>query len=193
MRHLSLQELLALQDGEDLATAREHLKICPQCHQERDQLRARQNRLRSLPGLRPARDAWSRIQAAVLRRKRRRRVALASAAVAAAVAIGIWIPGLLRQPILSPQGSEQLSASMQRSRDLEERLRAVPEPTMLDVASADELVQLEDQIAFVDRCLGELPGEAAIGEGATALWQVRVELLEALLNLRTPALALISR
>lgn len=191
MRHVSLQELLALQDGEDLTTAREHLRACPQCLRQRDQLKARQKQLRSLPSLRPARDAWPSIQAALLRHKRQRRAALAITALAAALALAIGLPGLLRRTELIPRPDE-LATWMKRSQDLEERLRAVPEPAMLDVGSADTLVELEDQIAFVDRCLDELPGDAAAGEGAAALWQARVELLEALINLRMPSLALLS-
>jgi len=191
VRHLSLQELLALQDGEDLATAREHLRACPQCLHQRDLLRARQQQLRSLPSLRPARDAWPSIQAALVRHRRRRRAGLAIAALAAALALAIGMPGLLRHAGPTAR-SEELATWMKRSQDLEERLRAVPEPAMLDVSSADTLVELEDQIAFVDRCLDELSGDASARESATALWQARVELLEALINVRMPSLALLS-
>jgi len=189
VRHLSLHELLALQDGEDLASAHEHLRGCPRCLREQDQLRARQEQLRSLPSLRPARDAWPGIQAALQRRRRQRRAALAVTALAAALVMAIGLPSLLRTAAPTA-GPEELATWMHRSQDLEERLRAIPEPAILDVGSADALVQLEDQIAFVDRCLDELPGEAAAGEAATALWQARVELLQALINLRMPALAL---
>lgn len=190
MRHLSMAELLAAVEGEASAGELQHLQQCSHCSSGRRQLLSRQAALRALPRLCPAHDAWPAIRNSIVRQKRRRRIAVSMALAAALVFLAL-IPVLLQRPGRIPDGPDALAALVERSQLLEERLRSIPEPTMLDVASADTLVELEDQIAFIDQCLDELPAEAT-REELTLLWQSRVELLEALMNLRTPALALVS-
>ncbi len=192
MRHLSISELLALEGGEELTPQREHLASCSSCILERQRLRARRDRLRSLPVLHPRADRWGRVRAAALASRRRRRTALLTAAMAACILLVALLSISTRRLPATFERLDETAVLVTRSQALEERLRAVPEPEMLDVGSADAIVELEDEIAFIDQCIADLGESRSSRDALPVLWQARIELLETLLNLRSPALALVS-
>jgi hypothetical protein len=69
IRHLELDELLALRDGEGTAFARAHVDTCESCKTELDRLFQIQAQLRALPAFGPPRDLWLRITESVARRQ----------------------------------------------------------------------------------------------------------------------------
>ena len=189
MRHLNLDELLALHDGEDLAEADAHLIDCRSCARELQELKHRQRLLRNLRPLRPARDAWPQIRAGIAARQRKRKAALiAGAAALLLLVLAPWFDTRSPPPVIHP---EQVSELIKQSQGWEEKLRSVPEPEMLDFQSAEAMVELEDQIALVDQWIGDFSGVDDRGELAV-LWQTRIELLQTLVNMRNPIMAFAS-
>jgi hypothetical protein len=193
MRHLNLEELLALEDGEELGELAQHLGSCGLCTAQRQALERRREQMRALPLLAPPVDRWLSIRAKVVARRRMRRVALAGALAAAVLAFVVMAPNLgLKRPS-NPAATDELSDLVVRSQLLEEKLRSLPDPEVMDVSSAETIVELEDQIALVDQCIGELGETPDSGPELAVLWQTRIALLETLANMRSPAFALLVR
>jgi hypothetical protein len=193
-RHLTLEELLALQEGEELGDLARHLDQCPLCALQRRSLERRQEQLRALPVLQPSEDRWPAIRARVVAARRRRTLAARGALAAAVLAFAVAAPAILHHKAPTPaEPLNEMADLVRRSQWLEEKLRALPEPDVLDVGSADAIVQLEDQIALVDQCIGEVGADSESGQELAVLWQTRIALLETLTNLRNPAFAQLLR
>lgn len=173
--HCSLEDLLAIRDGEGSAVAQRHLESCPQCRSEYELLHQRVAALRALPALTPPRDRWPAVRESLLRVRRRGRVMrLASLAAAAALA------GLLavrfgapkqEEPVVEPITLEDL---ISQSRMLEETLRSLdPTSRVLSGRAAGAIAELEDRIAVLDARLVEVRDPSAARE----LWEERVQLM----------------
>jgi hypothetical protein len=54
--HCTIEDLVALRDGEGSVWARRHVEVCAECQAERERLYQRVAQLKALPALRPPRD-----------------------------------------------------------------------------------------------------------------------------------------
>src|SRR2546428_13582549 len=86
--HCTMDDLVAVRDGEGSTGARRHLEDCAACRAELDALYQRVAQLKALPALRPPRDRWDVVRAELVATQRRRRrwrgtTSLAAAAAAA--------------------------------------------------------------------------------------------------------------
>jgi hypothetical protein len=186
-----MEQLLALREpGVEPGTASqlEHLEHCATCRLDRDRVEQRAARLRALPTLRPARDQWPRVAARLSTVRRQRRIRWISAG-AMALAASLMLGLLMKRSAttLAPAASDQeLSSLMQRSRALQAAISAYgPDDRVLDGRTSRVAADLEDRIADVDRRLERTelaapPGTN--GPGVTQLWQERVGLLDALVD-----------
>jgi len=213
-QHLSLDELLELEDGASLPGAREHLASCSLCASEQASLQTRKTRLRGLSELRPPTDQWPAIERALRASRVRRQLtwgALAMAAALMAVVVGF---SLLRpQGVPAPmpvagkptaEAPEKLSAKvpaadnselaqlMKQSETLEGTIRGLPEPKTLSIGAAATLVDLEDRLGFIDRCIEQLRRGSGSSEELAALYKTRLEILQDLISRRKPPVALVS-
>jgi anti-sigma factor RsiW len=187
VEHLSLEELLAVRDGEGTAAARGHLETCAACRAEFERLHQVAAALRALPSPRPPRDRWpvvrERLQAARRRRRWRRAgwMALAAAA-AAALILGVHRPRQERNiAALEPASLDSLVAESQR---LEEALRLLdPTSRVLSGRVASSIAELEDRIALLDARLDQAQQQRADQAEIRRLWQERVQLMSQLVNL----------
>lgn len=185
-QHCTLEELLAVRDGEGSAATRRHAEACAACRAELDRLHQVAAALKVLPGLRPPRDRWPEVRALAAGVRRRRRwiatgwVSLAAAA-ALAVMLGIrpgrWGGGqMASQPV-------NLDSLVLESQRLEEALRAYdPTSRVLSGRAANSVAQLEDGIAMVDAQLAEAQHRGASRDDVLRLWSQRVQLMNQLVN-----------
>ena len=208
-QHLSLEELLDIEDGVSLPGAEEHLASCSLCASEQAALRARKARLRSLAELRPATDQWPAIERKLRASRMRRQLtwgALAMAAALAALVVGFSLlrrqtvpasvqvaekPAAPAAPTPAADNSE-LAQLMKQSETLEGTMRRLPEPESLRIGAAATLVDLEDRLAFIDRCIGQLRRGSGSSEELAALYRTRLEILQDLISRRKPPVALVS-
>lgn len=192
-RHVGLEQLLGLRDGEPEAGVADHVAHCERCASELDRLHQTAALLRALPVRRPARDRWPAIRAAALAERRRRgwwRVGQAAAALAATVTlvVGVRATRAGNAPDSLVVASDRVSDSelallMERSQELEAALRAIgPEGRVLNGRAANAVVQLEDEIALVDQRLAVAGRTANRDAEFVHLWQQRVDLLDALVG-----------
>ena len=186
--HLSLEDLLAVRDGQATADAAAHVASCPECAAEIDALREVRRSLATLPQEHPAHDLWPALRADLAARRDRRRwlaVGWAAACLAAAFTLAIGVRGGIEawhEARLARQTS-QLVAESQR---LERQLRTVGTGSRVVTGrTAGAIVQLEDRIAGIDAQLNRLGPDRAAGRDALSLWQERVRLLDALVNVQT--------
>ena len=193
VRHLAMEELLALRDGEGSAFARVHVESCEVCRAELERLYQMRARLRALPRYMPPRDVWVRVASEVRRRRWRRRLGLRTAGLAvAAVLTGLVV---LRGPAqheeeridewVAEQTSQDLGPMIVRSQELEGLLHTyTPRYRVYDAPTALAVSALEDRIGILDRMLLESRAGGVDREVLVGLWGERVEALETLVGLQ---------
>jgi anti-sigma factor RsiW len=185
MMHCTMEDLGALQAGEASVWARRHITTCAACQAELEALYQRVAQLKALPALRPPRDRWPAVQAAIrAERSRRRRTwgAWTGSLAAAAALAGI----LLLRPSGGQSGSlhAELSQAKQQSATLEDSLQQYDiDGRVLSGHAAALVAELEDRISVLDGTLAQQVGgvqDAAL----VKLWQERVGLMRELVNAR---------
>jgi hypothetical protein len=186
--HLSIEDLLAVRDGEATADAVAHADSCPQCAAEIERLRTVKARLAALPDDRPLNDLWPGLHVELATRAQRRRWALAgwaAACVAAAFTLAIAVRGGL-EAWHEAQLARQTKVLVVASQQLEQRLRTVGGAgRVVNGRTANTIVQLEDRIAVVDAQLSRIGPERAHSQDVLELWQERVRLLDTLVSFQT--------
>lgn len=181
--HCTMDDLLALKDGEASVWARRHAEECAACRAELDALYQRVAQLKALPSVRPPRDRWSVVRDAIVvqRTQRRRRWAGYGLATAAAV-VGVMVLG----PAFGNTGiAEELAQAKQQSAQLESTLQDYDqENRVMSGQEAELTARLEDQIAQVDGRLVELDARVAREAQLVDLWRQRVQLMQQLMQVR---------
>ncbi|MBI3450178.1 MAG: hypothetical protein HY049_14840 [Acidobacteria bacterium] len=197
--HATLEQLLAVRDGEAAPGTSAHVLACAACAGEVERLRRTAAALRALPEIRPAADRWPAVRAAFEARQRRRRIEWmggAALALAASLTLVVVAPRALRTmliPTTAPPtgsvtrtgavGSEQLDALVRRSQRLEAELRGgEPQGRVIDAGTASTVADLEDSIALIDARLASAPARRASSSDVIGLWRERVRLMNALVD-----------
>ncbi len=183
--HPSLEDLLALRDGESAAETAAHVAGCPACSAEIERLKGVTASLRAIPAERPPRDNWPRVRDAFVARTRWRRWTLvggSALALAASLMLLVRLPGrdsrLLRGP-----GGDDVAALVSESQRLEGILSEMdPRGRVLDMDEAGTVADLEDRIAFIDARLDGPRGRRAPEDDVALLWRERVQLMKALVQ-----------
>jgi hypothetical protein len=191
MNHLSMEQLLQLQGpatDPGIGDARTHFASCEFCQAELDRLHQRVARLKALPALRPARDAWPAIhhRVAVERHQRKTRwMGIAGLAMAASVTLAVILTDVSNVDDLAASPSVAIDSAKAQSRELENAiLQFDPESRVIDGRTARLAADLEDQIAELDRELQEMQAveDIAREHEVLRLWRQRVGLLDALVD-----------
>jgi hypothetical protein len=185
MMHCTMEDLAALRAGEASVWARRHIAACAACQAALEGFYQRVAQLKALPALRPPRDRWPAIQAALrAERSRRRRTwgtwtgSLALAATIAAV--------LLLRPESGDNGKlyAELSQAKQQSATLEDSLQRYDiDGRVLSGHAAALVADLEDRISMLDGTLAQRDQRVEDAE-LVKLWQERVGLMRELVNTR---------
>lgn len=200
IRHLEMEQLLALRDGEGTEFASSHVEVCSDCRRELDRLHQVRAELRALHPLAPPRDLWPRVAAQLARRRLERRLISGGAIglAAAAALTGFLVvrsPAVDEGPVIvgtavpdvwvAETGSEDLGPMIVRSRQLEMILRDfTSESQVLDAPTALAVSVLEDRIQLIDAALIEGRSHDVDRELLRDLWTDRVNSLETLLGLQ---------
>ncbi len=193
--HPSDEDLLALRDGEGSAETADHVARCPRCASEMERLRSVAQDLRGLPSLRPPSDAWPALRLALQEGTPKSSGLSALGAVWAALMVlmlGLSFVVLMRQPALHEDPSaakqrlalrEKLGPLQARSRSLEGALAAYRgRQGVQSAATAGTIAYLEDGLAIVDLQLSLLKADDTEPDKLVRLWQERVKLLSALVE-----------
>lgn len=181
--HCTMEELLAVRDGEGTSVAHRHVDQCPSCRAEVDRLHQVAAALRALPAVRPPRDRWPEVRAAMVGTRRRRRWVMAGWTSLAAAAALAAIVGVRAVTIRQTVRTANLDSLVVESQKLEEALRAYdPTSRVLSGRAANTIAQLEDRIALVDAQLNEAQHNGAGRADLVSLWQQRVQLMNQLVN-----------
>lgn len=179
--HCTIEDLVAMRDGEGSVWARRHVEECAECQAERERLYQRVAQLKALPALRPPRDRWHGIRDTVVaeRSRKRQRWMRGGLAVAAAVAGLMIVRPMLQQPVRA----DELAQAKQQSAQLETTLRDYDSDSrVMSGREADLTAQLEDQIAVLDGQLSQLGDSARADARLVDLWRQRVDLMQQLMQ-----------
>jgi hypothetical protein len=190
--HCTMDELLAIRDGQGSQGALRHLDECDECCHELELLHQRVAALRALPSLRPPRDRWSVVRDEVLAqraRARRRFGGWLTAAAAASVAMAIGLGGLVTPAAQEPDPLAELVSEAQM---LERALRTMrPETRVLTGRIAGAVAALEDRLELLDVRFEQARVQRLSREKVIVLWQERVGLMDALVNVHARPVILI--
>lgn len=191
MNHLNMEQLLQLRGpatDPGIGDARAHVASCEFCQAELDRLHQRVARLKALPALRPARDAWPVIRKdfTVRRHQRRTRwMGIAGLAMAASVTLAVIVTDVSNVDDAAATTSAAIDSAKVQSRELESAIQQYdPESRVIDGRTARVAADLEDQIAELDRALQQMQSidNSARGSEVLRLWRQRVGLLDALVD-----------
>ena len=201
--HARIDQLLSLRDREPLdAQVRAHVESCRDCGAGLARVQEVRERLRALPPVATAADAWPAVQARLAdraqgarRRARLGRVAAVASVAALAVCAGLAVSGRLAgsrvaAPVAAMTDDARGSSVDQlreRSLALEEVLAAMPSRPAVERADVSMPIDtLEAQVQWLDHQLS-LADAGAADAGvldAERLWHERVELMSSLVQLR---------
>ena len=183
MMHCTMDDLVAVRDGEGSVWARRHVEECATCRGEMDALYQRVAQLKALPALRPPRDRWTTVRDTIVaeRTRRRRRWMRAGLALAAALA-GVMVVG----PMIGRPGyAEKLADAKRQSAELEDSLQLYDlDGRVMSGTQAELTARLEDQIAALDGRLAQVNEQAAREAQLVDLWRQRVDLMQQLVQVR---------
>jgi hypothetical protein len=180
-RHGSIEELLALRDGEGSAWARGHVAACAVCAAELQRLEQVRAELRALPAFAPPRDRWLAVEGILRQERRTRRVSLSAGLVAAAAVVVLSFIAL-RHPALRTDDTG-LQQAMAESATMEQLFRSLrPEARALSAPAASAVVELENQLARVDAALNDTTAWRSDPQRVADLWRQRAGLLSALVD-----------
>ncbi len=181
VRHGTVEELLALRDGEGGAWVREHVTACARCAGELERLEQRRAQLRALPGFSPPRDRWP-VVARVARQERRVRVFSWSAGIVAAAAVVVVSFVALRPKAAAPASAE-LQQAMAESQAMEQVFKSLqPDRRAMTGRTATVVAELEAQLAQVDAALNDTTAWQTAPQHVADLWRQRAGLLSALVD-----------
>jgi hypothetical protein len=180
-RHGTIEELLALRDGEGSAWVREHVAMCVACAAELRRLEQVRAELRALPSFAPPRDRWRVVEGTLRRERRIRRVSLSAGVLAAAAVVVLSFVGL-RGPSPSPDDAA-LQQAMAESATMEQVFKALrPDQRALSGQTASVVADLEARLARVDAALSDPSAVRAAPDRIAELWKQRAGLLSALVD-----------
>ena len=190
--HCTMDELLAIRDGQGSQGALRHLDECDECCNELELLHQRVAALKALPSLRPPRDRWSVVRDEVLARRartRRRFGGWLTAAAAASVALAIGLGDLVTPAAQEPDPLAELVSEAQL---LERALRTMrPETRVLTGRMAAAVAAVEDRLELLDLRFEQARVQRLSRERVIVLWQERVGLMDALVNVHARPVILI--
>ena len=182
IRHGTVEELLALRDGEGSAWTREHVAACAACAAELDRLEQVRSQLRALPPFGAPRDRWPAVRSSVLRERRRHRIGVWSGVLTAAAAVVLTFAVLHHQPAAAPE-DVALQQAMAESATMEQLFQSLhPDRRALSGQAATVVAELEDQLAQVDASLNDTTTWQRDPQQVAALWKQRAGLLSALVD-----------
>ena len=179
--HCTIEDLVALRDGEGSVWARRHVEQCAECQAERERLYQRVAQLKALPALRPPRDRWSVIRDTVVAERSRKRQRWLRGGLAVAATLGGLM--IVHPWRANPAYGEDLAIVKDSSAQLETALRDYnSDSRVMSGREADLTAQLEDQIARLDGQLAQV-GDSGFGdEQLVDLWRQRVDLMQRLVQ-----------
>ena len=181
--HCTMDELLAIRDGEGSQAASRHLDECDECSHELDLLHQRVAALKAMPTLSAPRDRWSVVRDEVLAgraKKRRQLVGWLGAAAAASVMLTLGVGQLVVPAAVEPDPLVQL---VNEAQSLEQALRVLrPELRVMNGRVATAVAALEDRLFALDVRFGRVRQRRASREQLIRLWEERVGLMGALVE-----------
>jgi hypothetical protein len=179
--HCTIEDLVAVRDGEGSVWARRHLEECADCRAERERLYQRVAQLKALPARRPSRDRWPAIRDTVRADRRRVRQRWLRGGLALAAALGGLM--IVRPMLENPTHAEDLAQAKQQSAQLETALQDYDSDSrVMSGREADLTAQLEDQIASLDGQLARLGDAGSADAQLVDLWKQRVDLMQQLVQ-----------
>lgn len=187
--HCTMDELTAVRDGEGSPGALRHLDNCQACRDELDRLHQRVAALKALPPARPPRDRWPLIRQQIQRDRRRRRwrtTGWISTAVAASLALTVATIRFAPVPAAASDARSDYQELLARTQALEGLLRRLePEQRVLTGRTASAVGDIEDRLMVLDARVSRAQRIPVATEDLVRMLRLRVELMDALVNLHT--------
>ena len=184
LMHCTMDDLIALRDGESREAARRHLADCAACRAELERLEQRVARLKALPAQRAPRDRWLVVREGMMAERRRTnwlKVAWSGVAVAASLVLVLGVQNVSQSRQIAAQ-ERMLNDLMQRSQQLDATLKDLSgAPRVWSGREAGAVVRLEDSLSVLDSRLARRR-EQQPSQDLVNLWKQRVQVMDALVG-----------
>jgi anti-sigma factor RsiW len=184
LMHCTMDDLIAIRDGESREAASKHLADCGACRAELERLEQRVARLKALPAQRAPRDRWALVREGTQAERRRTnwlRMAWGGVAVAASLVLMLGVQNAMqRQQLVARE--RQLNDLIQRSQQLDATLQSLNgSQRVWSGREAGAVVQLEDSLTALDSRLARRVQQQP-SQDLVNLWKQRVQLMDALVG-----------
>jgi hypothetical protein len=192
--HPSRDDLIDLLDGGGAPEAAEHVASCTFCARELDQMRSMASALKDLPPQRPPSDAWPSLRRELKVKPPAGWLPTAIAALLLVLLSASFVVLVRQAPPQEPASAvtekqaikDKIEPLKARSRTLEGALATYKNRSQaLSGRTAGTMAYLEDGLAIVDLQLSLLQSPDAEPDKVLRLWEERVRLLTALVELNT--------
>jgi hypothetical protein len=192
--HPSRDDLTDLLDGGGAPETAAHLAGCSSCREELEEMRGMAAALRDLPPHRPPADAWPALRKELQRKPSAGWLPTAIAAVLLLLLSASFVVLVQQAPPQEPASAvaekqaikDRIEPLKARSRTLESALSTYKNRSqVLSGRTAGTMAYLEDGLAIVDLQLSLLQTPDAEPDKVLRLWEERVRLLTALVELNT--------
>lgn len=181
-QHASIEDLLAVRDGDGTQWARTHAESCPACAAELYRLEQTRSRLKALPALTPPRDRWQLVMARAKRERRTRWIHSTVGLTAAAVLAAVTFVAVRPKPQTAVE-QVGLDRAMLQSRAMEATLKALaPDRRPLNGDAATVAADLEANLTKVDSQLNDPLAWRIQPDRVENLWRERTGILSALVD-----------
>lgn len=192
MIHPTLEELLAVRDGEGLTEIAAHVESCETCQHTVDEARCLRQRLRELPSEEPPAGGWESLRSRM--QARRQSLLLARCGWAAAAAMVLFTTTVaIRGGIEAWEEAKlarQLESLVAESQRLEGELHSVEaDGRVMSGRTAYAIADLQGRIEELDARLGTARRERKPTQEVVELWQQRVSLLDDLASVQSARVA----
>ena len=97
MQHLTLEEILAIDEGKESPEALCHLEQCSVCQGKRRGLGELRSQLRALPLRTPREDQWPAVRWRIVAARRQRALAMGGCLAVAVLAFALAAPALIQK------------------------------------------------------------------------------------------------
>lgn len=185
--HCTMEELVAIRNGDGSSAALRHLDDCDECRDALDRVHQRVASLKALPAPRAPRDRWPEIRRTVLserRHERKRLWGFTSLAAAASLVLGLGLVEMVPRLNGADEEEAQFVTLVQEAQTMEELLRGFrPEQRVLNGRIASAVMAVEDQLMLLDTRMYEARRARVATEDMIRLMQQRILLMDQLMKI----------
>ncbi len=188
MTHATLEELLDVRDGGGAPDTAQHVRSCPVCQAQLEELRRLRHRLLAVPQEEPPAGGWNTLERRLIEARTSQRLARCGWAAAAVMVLftgAVALRGGI-EAWAEVRNGREVKALIEQSQELETQVRSTDTSgKVMSGSLAWAVVDLQNRLEGLDSQLAAAKRDGRPAVELAELWRHRVELLEDLLSAKS--------